>query len=57
MAQKPPDMSQPARGTGIAREHWRESDFDALQQPADAALYAAKRNGRDGVVLDGPPGD
>lgn len=36
---------------GIARGHWSETGFDALQQRADAALYAAKRDGRDRVAF------
>ncbi len=44
-------MSPVTASIGVAHGAWREVGFEALQQRADAALYEAKRAGRNQVTV------
>lgn len=40
---------------GVAQPHGRATDFDAILNAADQAMYAAKQGGRNRVALNGQP--
>lgn len=51
-----PVASSPVTASiGVAHGAWREVSLDVLQQRADAALYEAKRAGRDRVTVAAEP--